>query len=86
MKNRRTAEFKKRFNKLPHNIQKQAKEAYRLFKENPGYPGLHFKRLETKEPFWSVRIGAHYRAVGLRDGDTIYWDFIGTHEEFNNLF
>jgi hypothetical protein len=68
------------------SIQEQATEAYRTFKANPHYPGLHFKRLETRDPFWSVRIGAHYRAVGLWEGDTIYWFFIGTHEDFNHLF
>jgi hypothetical protein len=34
-------------------------------------------------------VGPHQRkirAVGARSGDTIQWIWIGTHNEFNNLF
>lgn len=32
-----------------------------------------------------VRIGEHYRALGLREGDIIAWFWIGTHEEYNRF-
>ena len=32
-----------------------------------------------------VRIGNHYRAVGLREGDVVAWFWIGTHEEYNRF-
>ncbi len=35
---------------------------------------------------WSVRVNDQYRAVGVRFGDTIEWIWIGTHNEFDNLF
>lgn len=85
MKNRRTKEFHKLFARLPRNIQEQANHAYRLFKENPYYPSLHFECIDAKESYYSVRIGLHYRAVGMREGDTIYWFFIGSHEDYNRL-
>lgn len=85
MKNRRTKEFRKRFERLPRDVQEQAKAAYRLFKKDPYYPGLHFECIDRQESIYSVRIGLHYRAVGVWEGDTIFWFFIGSHEDYNHL-
>ncbi|GAC1391190.1 MAG: hypothetical protein NVSMB38_10950 [Ktedonobacteraceae bacterium] len=85
MKNRRTKGFHKRFDHLPLNVQKQAKATYKLFEVNPYYPSLHFECINHEASLWSVRIGIHYRAVGAWIDDTIWWDFIGTHEEYNHL-
>ncbi len=85
MKSKLMKGFRKRFDRLPADIQDQAKAAYRLWKVDPYYPSLHFKRIDPEEPIYSVRIGQHYRAVGTKIGDTIIWDFIGTHEEYNHL-
>ena len=85
MKSRLTKQFHKRFARLPRDIQDQAKAAYRLFKENPYYPSLHFECIDRQESLWSVRIGLHYRAVGVWEGDTIIWYFIGSHEDYNHL-
>jgi len=30
-----------------------------------------------------VRVGNHYRAIGLSEGNVIAWFWIGTHEEYN---
>jgi hypothetical protein len=49
---------------------------------------IHFMRrsdLRSGNGICVVRIGEHYRAVGLRDGDVIAWFWIGTHEEYNNF-
>ncbi len=85
MKSRLTKEFRQRFARLPREIKDQARASYRLFKVDPYYPSLHFKRIDSQEPIYSVRIGLHYRAVGVWEGDTIIWNFIGTHEEYNHL-
>jgi len=60
--------------------------AYQLFAENPDHPSLRFKKLQVSDSIWSVRISEQYRAVGVRSGDTIEWIWIGTHNEFDNLF
>lgn len=86
MKNRRTKEFRKQFARLPRDVQDQAKAAYRLFKENPYHPSLHFKCIDSQESLYSVRVGLPYRAVGVWEGDTIFWYFIGSHEDYNHLF
>lgn len=85
MKSKLTKQFRKRFARLPPDIQDQARASYQLFRMNPNYPSLHFKRIDPQEPIYSVRIGLHYRAVGVWEGDTILWYFIGTHEEYNHL-
>ena len=85
MKSRRSKEFHKRFERLPRNVQSQAIAAYRRFKENPYHPSLHFECIDSQESWWSVRIGLHYRAVGVWEGDTIIWFFIGSHEDYNHL-
>jgi mRNA-degrading endonuclease RelE of RelBE toxin-antitoxin system len=85
VKSKLTKGFRKRLERLPPDIQDQAKAAYRLFKADPYYPGLHFKRIDPQEPVYSVRIGLHYRAVGIWEGDTILWYFIGTHAEYDHL-
>lgn len=77
--------FRRDFAKLPREIQERARAAYRRFRENPNHPGLQFKRLHTTLPLWSVRITDSYRAVGVRNDDTIIWYFIGTHAEYEKM-
>lgn len=78
--------FRRDFAKLPRDIQRRAREAYRQFKSDPAHPGLQFKRLHSTLPLWSVRVTKSYRAVGIRrSDDTIVWFFIGTHAEYDQL-
>jgi hypothetical protein len=67
-------------------VKARAREAYRLFAQNPDHPSLRFKKLQARNDVWSVRINDQYRAVGVRNGDIIEWIWIGTHNEFDNLF
>ena len=64
----------------------RAQEAYRLFEKNPDHPSLRFKKLQARDDVWSVRINEQFRTVGVRAGDTVEWIWIGTHNEFDNLF
>lgn len=34
---------------------------------------------------WSVRVGAHYRALGIEKPDGILWFWIGSHTEYDTL-
>jgi hypothetical protein len=70
---------------LPQEVQANAREAYRLFRDNPAHPGLQFKRVSTREPIYSARVGLHYRVLGLLDGDTITWGWIGPHAEYDKI-
>ena len=85
MTSRTTRQFRERFAALPQRAQRQAREAYRLFRENPSHPGLHFKRVHPDPPTYSARVGISYRAVGAMEGDIVTWFWIGTHAEYDTL-
>ena len=71
---------------LDPRLREASRRAYRLFEENPNHPSLRFKKLGGYEHVWSVRINEQYRAVGEREGDTVIWVWIGSHNDFDKLF
>ncbi len=73
------------FASLPMSIQRQARAAYRLFRENPSHPGLHFKKVYPDPPTYSARVGIGYRAVAVLDGSDVIWFWIGTHAEYDKF-
>jgi hypothetical protein len=85
VKSRTTDNFWKCYDELPVEVRKQAKEAYRLFEQDPFHPGLHFKRVSSTEPVFSARISRNYRSVGIIQGDTIIWFWIGAHDAYKKL-
>jgi len=85
MKSSVTKEFRKRLNALPAEVQEQAARAYALWRSNPYHPSLQFKRVSQRQPIYAVRIGLGYRALGLLEGDRIYWFWIGSHAEYDAL-
>ena len=85
MKSRTTAQFRKAFVGLPKQVQEQAREAYRKFKQNPGHPSLRFKKVHPELPIYSARISKGYRAVGQLYGDEVIWFWVGSHAEYDRL-
>lgn len=85
MKSKATRRFWNAYFDLPDAIQRQARSAYNIWRENHEHPSLHFKKLRGADNRFSVRIGLHYRAIGHLVGDTVEWVWIGTHEDYNNL-
>lgn len=77
--------FRKLFAELPQQVQKQAKEAYKLFVKDPLYPSLHFKSVHSIKPIYSVRINIDYRALGVLSENVIIWFWIGPHDEYDKL-
>ena len=80
-----TSKFRSCFNKLPMHIKRTARKAYALWKENPQHPSLRFKPVSPQEEIYSVRVNLGYRALGVKDGDTIIWFWIGTHTDYDEL-
>jgi hypothetical protein len=70
---------------IQEHVQRRAREAYRLFQENPRHPGLQFKQVHPSRPIYSARVGLGYRAVAVVDGDTVVWFWIGTHADYDRL-
>jgi mRNA-degrading endonuclease RelE of RelBE toxin-antitoxin system len=86
VKSRITEHFYQLFARLPADAQRETRAAYRLFLQNPRNPSLHFKRLSQPHPsVYSARVGAHYRALGTLEADTVTWLWIGTHDEYDKV-
>lgn len=63
---------------LPADIRETADKNYDLLKENPRHPSLKLKRIDD---LWSVRVGQHYRAIGIDAPEGIQWIWIGSHAD-----
>lgn len=80
-----SSDFRRDLAGLPAAVRRQARDAYRLFEQNPHHPGLKFKKLPPHEDLWSVRINNDYRAIGQCQGDVVLWFFIGSHGDYDKL-
>jgi hypothetical protein len=78
-------EFRQQLARLPAEVQEQATRAYALWRSNPYHNSLQFKRVSQRQPIYAVRIGLSYRALGLREADHLYWFWIGSHAEYDEL-
>jgi hypothetical protein len=85
MNSRTTRRFRELLTGLPAHVRQQAREAYRLFQQNPAHPDLRFKQVHAEPPIYSARVGIAHRAVGVRDGDAIVWYWIGSHADYDKL-
>jgi hypothetical protein len=85
MKSLTTERFWRYYAVLPQQVKRQAREAYGIFAEDPYHPSLHFKRIHSTRPIFSVRITKDYRAVGIVEGNEITWFWVGTHADYDAL-
>jgi len=67
---------------LPQAVRQLADKSFELLKADPYHPSLHFKKIGQ---LWSVRGGAHYRALALDDNGSIVWFWIGSHAHYDRL-
>jgi hypothetical protein len=54
MNSQTTKRFRELLAALPFQVRKQAREAYRLFRQNPAHPGLHFKKVHDDPTMYSA--------------------------------
>jgi hypothetical protein len=85
VESRTTRRFWRLFAALSSDVQKDAKRAYQIFQENPGHPGLQFKKLEGYDDVYSARIGLAYRTLAVVKGDRVVWFWIGSHADYDRL-
>lgn len=74
--------FWRAYDTLPASVRSTADKCFELLKANPQHPSLHVKRVGR---FRSVRVGLHYRALGVDVPDGVLWFWIGTHAEYDEL-
>lgn len=72
------------FEALPVAVQRLARRCYVLLKRDPSHPSLQFKAVAAGR-FRSVRVGLHYRALGLPVDTGILWFWIGSHADYDRL-
>jgi len=77
--------FWRHYRELPEQVQILADKNFELLKNNPYHPSLHFKKVGRSDELWSVRVGAHYRALAADKPDGIVWFWIGTHADYDSL-
>lgn len=85
IESRVTRAFRDVFASLPDEIQARARGAYHLFRDNPQHPSLRFKKVAQLENVYSVRIGLGYRALGVLEGSTVIWFWIGSHADYDRM-
>jgi hypothetical protein len=77
-----SSDFWNCYHGLPAEVRRLADKNYGLLKGDPHHPSLHLKRIED---LWSVRVGQHYRAIGIDAPDGIQWIWIGSHADYDRL-
>ncbi len=77
-----TDDFWDCYEKLPKQIQELADKNYDILKKDTKHPSLHFKEIGK---LWSVRVGIHYRALGIGIEEDIVWFWIGSHADYDKL-
>ncbi len=82
MKHYTSSDFWQHFQNLPTNIKQLAEKNFELLKSNPKHPSLQLKKIDE---LWSVRIGLHYRAIGIDIQDGIQWIWIGSHADYDKI-
>ena len=82
MKHRANPRFWRAYRGLPQDVRTLADRSYKLLKDNPAHPSLHFKKVGR---FWSAGVGLHYRAIAVEADTDLVWFWIGSHAEYDKL-
>ena len=77
MKSQTTEKFRSLFAAAVPECQARIRSAYRLWRENPAHPSLRFKKVHHRLPIYSVRVDLNWRAVGVLEGETMLWFWVG---------
>ena len=70
------------YRELPADVKSLADKSFTLLKSDPHHRSLRLKRVGE---YYSVRVGLHYRALGVAVQDGISWFWIGTHGEYDKI-
>ena len=82
MKHFASPQFWRLYRQLKPEVRALADKNFQLLKADPKHPSLHFKKIGH---LWSVRVGAHYRALGLDRPEGVVWFWIGSHADYDKL-
>ena len=77
--------FWRHYRRPPREAQELAEKSFELFKADPYHSSLHFRKMGGRKQLWSVRDGAHYRALGVEKSEGIVWFWIGSHAQYDQM-
>jgi len=77
--------FWQHYRRLPRSVRNLADKNFELLKSDPSHPSLHLKKVGKTRQLWSVRVGAHHRALAAEKPDGLLWFWIGPHAEYDKL-
>ena len=80
MKVLHTQAFRRDFQHLPEQIQKQVEKQLARFVDNPQHPSLQVKKMEGFRNLWEGRMTRSYRFTFQIQGDTYILRRVGTHD------
>ena len=75
-----TASFKRDYQRLPEQIQKQTEKALKLLTANPRHPSLQVKRIQGTRDIWEARVTLGYRFTFNWAGNVVTLRRLGTHD------
>lgn len=70
------------YRELPEDVQRRADKQYELLASNPAHRSVQLKPVGR---FWSARVTDGYRALSVREENTLTWFWLGTHDEYERL-
>ncbi len=82
MKSQTLPRFWEAYQALPDEVKRAARKSFQLWRDSPFHPSLHFKCVNHEERIWSVRVTRGYRALGILEGDTVTWFWVGSHDDY----
>lgn len=85
MISRATRRFWTNFQSLPADIQAKARQAHRLWLENPRHPSLQFKKVNNRFNVYSARVDVQWRALCTEADGAFIWFWIGSHDDYEKL-
>lgn len=85
MNSHTTKRFREAFRQLPDDVRERARKTFQVWQANPNHPALKFKQIYSEKPIYSVRIGLGWRALGVKEQDTVIWFWIGSHSDYDRM-
>ena len=76
-------DFWRLYRRLPRDVRRLSAKSYKVWQQDPFHPSLHFKTVG--DDLWSVRVGAHHRALGRFHDHRLVWTWIGTHADYDRM-
>ncbi len=70
------------YRQLPDAARELADKNFALLRADPHHRSLRLKRVG---PFWSARVGLHYRVLARARDEGLVWFWIGRHDEYERI-